>query len=128
MGWQRWFGDLFYRGEDREILVTPVLDERFETTRKRVHLIGELNGTPLLKHTVNSGQDVVDRLTEELKTESPPTNGVHLCIVGAGPAGVAAAIAAKRSGLSYRLIERDSTFATIRAFHKGKPIFTEPQT
>ena len=49
-------------------------------------------------------------------------------MLGAGPAGLSAAIAAKRSGLSAILLERDESYATThrRDYSKGKEVIAEP--
>ena len=49
-----------------------------------------------------------------------------MAIVGGGCSGVAAAIEAKKLGMSYQLIESNQLFSTIANFPKEKPIFTYP--
>lgn len=49
-----------------------------------------------------------------------------LAIVGAGVAGISAAIEAEKAGLNYVLYEADESFATIHNFPRKKPIFTYP--
>jgi thioredoxin reductase len=49
-----------------------------------------------------------------------------LVILGAGVAGMAAAVEARRLGLYFELIEAAEPFATLVNFPKGKPIFTYP--
>ena len=45
-------------------------------------------------------------------------------IVGGGPAGLAAALAAKRRGLSYLLLERGSIASTIEAYPRARLLFS----
>jgi NosR/NirI family nitrous oxide reductase transcriptional regulator len=70
---------------------------------------GNVAGTGVDKGTGTTAGDVVD-----------------LAIIGAGVSGIAAAIEAKRSGLSYQLFEATEAFSTIVDFPKAKPIFTYP--
>jgi len=49
-----------------------------------------------------------------------------LVIVGAGPAGVNAALEARKLGMSNILLDAAEPFATIAAFPVAKPIFTYP--
>lgn len=50
-----------------------------------------------------------------------------LVIVGAGPAGLAAALNAHRSGLKYLLLEKEDHIAdTAHGYQKGKPVMAEP--
>jgi len=50
-----------------------------------------------------------------------------LVIVGAGPAGLAAALAARRLGLSYVVLERARIAQTIEDYPLGKPLHSPPQ-
>jgi thioredoxin reductase (NADPH) len=54
-------------------------------------------------------------LNEEIK---------DLIIVGAGPAGLSAAYAAKQQGLKYLLLERSEIASTVRNYPVGKPLFS----
>jgi thioredoxin reductase/ferredoxin len=49
-----------------------------------------------------------------------------LVILGAGVSGLAAAVEARRLGLSHVVIEAAEPLATLVAFPRGKPIFTYP--
>ncbi|HZO17075.1 MAG TPA: NAD(P)-binding domain-containing protein, partial [Polyangiaceae bacterium] len=49
-----------------------------------------------------------------------------LLIVGAGPAGISAALEAKQKGLSFRVIEQGSVAQSIRSFPRGKLVFDQP--
>lgn len=123
---ERVFGDLFYTGPDKEILLFPRVGERNESSRKGVHLIGEVGGTPLLKNGLNQGAETVKALAEELKAADREAGVQHLVIIGAGAAGMAAAFEAKAQGLSYVLLEQSRMAETVQKFHKHKPIFAEP--
>jgi thioredoxin reductase (NADPH) len=50
---------------------------------------------------------------------------LDLIIVGAGPAGISAAFAATRLGLSYLVLERDTIASTIASYPLGKTIFSD---
>ncbi|MGZ4994855.1 MAG: FAD-binding protein, partial [Methylobacter sp.] len=56
------------------------------------------------------------------------TNIVYrVAIVGAGPAGLSAAIRAAETGLSHILLEAESHLSnTIHRFQKGKYVMAEP--
>src|SRR3954468_2690767 len=49
-----------------------------------------------------------------------------LLIIGAGPAGLSAADAAAREGLSYLVIERGTIANTIRHYPVGRTMFSTP--
>ena len=51
---------------------------------------------------------------------------IELAIVGAGPAGIAAAIQATKHGLKHYVLERTSLANTIERYQKGKWVMDEP--
>jgi putative YpdA family bacillithiol system oxidoreductase len=54
------------------------------------------------------------------------TNVLDLIIIGAGPAGLAAAEAAVREGLDYLVIEKGTIANTIRQYPVGRAMFSTP--
>ena len=52
---------------------------------------------------------------------------IDVCIAGAGPAGLAAAIAAKQRGLSYRVFEKGSLVNSLLHYPAGMVFFTTPE-
>src|SRR3984893_1416269 len=53
-------------------------------------------------------------------------NQLDLLIIGAGPAGLSAADAAAREGLSYVVIEKGTIADTIRQYPVGRTLFSTP--
>jgi flavin-dependent dehydrogenase len=51
---------------------------------------------------------------------------LDLIIVGAGPAGISAALRAKELGLSFQVIEQGDVAQSIRSFPRGKLVFNQP--
>src|SRR5687767_8317547 len=51
---------------------------------------------------------------------------LDLLIIGAGPAGLSAADAAAREGLSYLVIERGTIANTVRQYPVGREMFSTP--
>jgi NosR/NirI family nitrous oxide reductase transcriptional regulator len=90
-----------------------------------VRVVGDLTGIPLLKFSADTGARAVHAVTRELG-ETRGGDSRDLVIVGAGVAGVSAAIEASKAGLDYVLYEAAQTFSTVVNFPKGKPIFTYP--
>jgi thioredoxin reductase/polyferredoxin len=107
----------------------PLSDERGESSVRGVYLAGEVAGSPLLRLGMNAGVDLVDRLGPELIAERGelPREGVYdLLIVGAGAAGLAAAVRAQELGLRAVTIEANRFAQTVRDMTKGKVLFAEP--
>ena len=108
----------------------PVRDPSFMTNVPGCYIIGDVSGTPLIKNAANEGADVIKHIARELNNGAgaEPKAEADVIIVGIGPAGLSAAIAAKQFKLRYVGIEQDKVLATIDAYPKGKYVFFKPET
>jgi|CXWL01.1.fsa_nt_gi thioredoxin reductase/ferredoxin len=112
----------------------PVMDEWQESTAPGVFLAGELSGMALIRNAVEQGRRVVERIAERqanepllLASRRQDPSVVDLAIVGAGPAGLSAALAAKEQGLSYVLLEQEQSLGgTVLNFPRRKLVLTRP--
>ncbi len=96
-----------------------------------VYVVGDLSGIPLLKFAVDTGARAVRHLAADpsFAASRGEAGGdvVDVLILGAGVAGVAAALEARKLGLSCTVLEASEPFSTIVNFPKAKPIFTYPR-
>ncbi|HKZ79544.1 MAG TPA: NAD(P)-binding domain-containing protein [Pyrinomonadaceae bacterium] len=108
----------------------PVRDPAFMTNVAGCYIIGDVSGTPLIKNAANEGADVIRHIAAELQNGAGPEAKaeVEVAIIGVGPAGLSAAIAAKQANLRYVGIEQDKVLATIDAYPRGKYVFFKPET
>ena len=107
----------------------PVTDERSESNVPGIFIAGELGGLALIRNAVEQGRDAVRRIADELATRprSPDPAAIDLAIVGAGPAGLSAALSAVERGLSYAVFEQESSFGgTIFHYPRRKLTHTQP--
>ncbi|MEQ8274147.1 MAG: NAD(P)-binding domain-containing protein [Deltaproteobacteria bacterium] len=106
----------------------PEVGEDGVTAVPGVRIVGDLTGIPLLKFSAHTGARAVQAILEEPGfSKGKGGKGVKdLVIVGAGVSGIAAAVEAKKAGLSFVVYEAAEAFNTIVNFPKGKPIFTYP--
>ena len=106
----------------------PEVREDGSTVVPGLYVAGDLTGIPLLKFAADSGAKVVATiLADPAFARRAKQSGVaDLAIVGAGVAGMSAALAARKAGLDAVVIEASEPFATIANFPVAKPIFTYP--
>jgi thioredoxin reductase/ferredoxin len=108
----------------------PVVKENGSTNVPGLWVVGDLAGVPLLKFSADMGAKVVGRIVDPggagRTTQSSADAPLDLVIIGAGVAGVSAAIEARKHGLRYKLLESAERFSTIVNFPKAKPIYTYP--
>ncbi|MFL5305850.1 MAG: NAD(P)-binding domain-containing protein [Polyangia bacterium] len=104
----------------------PELDERFETARPGVHIVGELAGMGLIRNALVQGLQVAAHVRQSLAGGQRAEGAVDVAIVGAGPAGLAAAAGARAAGLSFALIEQDTVGGAVAHYPRQKLVMTEP--
>jgi thioredoxin reductase/Pyruvate/2-oxoacid:ferredoxin oxidoreductase delta subunit len=100
----------------------PMVDRYFESSRPGVHIIGELGGMGLIRNAVTQGLQVGERLA----ATAPRSSGTEVVVVGGGPAGLAAALALKEAGRSFRVLDQGTLGGTIANYPRHKVVMTEP--
>jgi NosR/NirI family nitrous oxide reductase transcriptional regulator len=91
-----------------------------------VRIVGDLTGIPLLKFSSHTGAEAVRGILKETGKPKPESGQIDLAIIGAGVAGISAAIEAKKAGLKFAVFEATEIFSTVVNFPKAKPIYTYP--
>ncbi len=110
----------------------PRVRESFETNVPGLSIAGELGGMGLIRNAVTQGRQAVEHLAAGLRADGPATDDpdaarrVDLLVVGAGPAGIAAALAAQRAGLGVRVLEQGTPGGTILSYPRRKLVMTQP--
>jgi len=109
--------------------ILPIVNRRYESSVKGIFVIGDVTGLPLVKIAANQGVDVIAKMESRgLFHRSDNDDGrLDLVIIGAGPAGLSAAMEAHQRGLKYVLLERNRMASTVRSFPPGKMVYAEPQ-
>ncbi|MBI2375092.1 MAG: NAD(P)-binding domain-containing protein [Deltaproteobacteria bacterium] len=109
----------------------PKLSKDYESNVRGLYVVGDLADAPVIKIALGQGYDVANRLVDkDFRGKAPPKEDgidVDVCVVGAGPAGIGAALALIERGVTYQLIERERPFNTIQNFPKHKHVFSEPK-
>ena len=99
----------------------PEIDEQKETSVPGVYIVGDLTGIPLLKLAADGGTKIVKQLfSDQKKTLERETDSdvYDLVIVGAGPAGISAAIKCKKKNINYIILESNRILNTLENFPK----------
>ena len=111
-------------GTEKRGVDLPHVDQEFQTNIKGIYIAGELGGMGLIRNSVEQGQQAMANIARH---RSPATEGVlDVVIVGAGPAGIAATLEAKKQGLTSATLEQDSLGGTVYTFPRAKLVMTAP--
>jgi thioredoxin reductase (NADPH) len=104
----------------------PQVGPDFQTNVPGLFIAGELGGMGLIRNAIEQGRQALD----VIKTLDGIGRGDQLdvAIVGAGPAGFSASLAAKAHGLRFVTIEQESFGGTVAHFPRGKLVMTAPAT
>jgi thioredoxin reductase len=105
----------------------PVLDPHFETNLPGVFVAGELGGMGLIRNAIEQGRQVIDSVRRHpgVGTASGGDD-VDVVIVGAGPAGFSATLAAREHGLRSRTLEQDTLGGAVAHYPRRKLVLTAP--
>ncbi|HXM32076.1 MAG TPA: NAD(P)-binding domain-containing protein, partial [Chthoniobacterales bacterium] len=107
----------------------PVSGPEGITAQAGARIVGDLTGIPLLKFSSHTGAQAVRAILREpdfAKGGERDSTVLDLAIIGAGVAGISAAIEAKKAGLNFAVFEATEIFSTVVNFPKAKPIYTYP--
>jgi putative YpdA family bacillithiol system oxidoreductase len=103
----------------------PLMNEHNETTVPGIYIAGELGGLSLIRNAIDQGCMVIQRIVElEARATDPAIYDV--IIVGAGPAGITAALAATKFNLRYKALDRQDPGGTILQYPRQKLVMTQP--
>lgn len=102
----------------------PHVNETFETNMRGIYIAGELGGMGLIKNSVEQGQQAIENIAKAHKAKT--ANTLDVVIVGAGPAGIAAALMSKKLGLNALVLEQNSLGGTVYTYPRAKVVMTAP--
>ena len=111
-------------GTEKRGVDLPHVSEDYETNIKGMYIAGELGGMGLIKNSVEQGQQAMQNIAKNKKPSKE--NVLDVVIIGAGPAGISATLAAKEHGLSSITLEQDSLGGTVYTFPRSKIVMTAP--
>jgi thioredoxin reductase/polyferredoxin len=104
----------------------PALKAHNESNIPGLYIIGDLAGAPVIKLAMAQGFEIVEHIASLPEPRSNHPAVYDLLIVGAGAAGLNAALTAKEKGLRVLVLEKAKIANTIEDFPEGKWVYAEP--
>lgn len=102
----------------------PKVSPWFETNVPGVFIAGELGGMGLIRNAVEQGRQAVEQI--HARRPKPGNGRLDLLIVGAGPAGFAASLAALERRMRFVTLEQESLGGCVFQYPRGKIVMTQP--
>jgi len=110
-------------GTSKRGMDIPLVKPNFETNVPGLFIAGELGGMGLIRKAVEQGRQAIESISR-LKGGGFPLDVV---IVGAGPAGISASLAAKAKNLKFVTLEQEDSFGgTVYHYPRNKVVMTAP--
>lgn len=111
-------------GTEKRGVDLPHVNKNFETNVSGIFIAGELGGMGLIRNAVEQGKQAVENIIKTIDKNHKAA--YDLIIVGAGPAGIAASLTAKKAGLKAIILEQDTLGGTVFTFPRAKIVMTSP--
>ena len=102
----------------------PNVSPSFESNVPGLFIAGELGGMGLIANAVEQGRQAIEAIA---RLDGIGNEKLYdVIIVGGGPAGISATLAAKQLGLRSLTFEQDTLGGTVARFPRGKLVMTRP--
>lgn len=111
-------------GTEKRGVELPTVSPTFETNVPGLFIAGELGGMGLIRNAISQGVQAMDSIARLPGLRR--SDRLDVLIVGAGPSGFAASLAAKEKGLRALTIEQETFGGTVSHFPRGKLVMTAP--
>jgi len=109
-------------GTEKRGVDLPHVNQQFESNVPGLFLAGEIGGMGLIRNAVEQGRQAVENLTRTIDRST--SADYDLIIVGAGPAGIAASLTAKKNNLKVLTMDQDTLGGTVFNFPRNKIVMT----
>ena len=102
----------------------PVVSPTFESSQPGLFIAGELGGMGLIANAVEQGRQAMEAIA---RLDGLGRPGMYdVVVVGGGPAGISASLAAKERGLRCLTLEQDSLGGSVARYPRAKLVMTRP--
>jgi thioredoxin reductase (NADPH) len=113
-------------GTERRGVDIPHVRPDFQTNVPGIFIAGELGGMGLIRNAIEQGSQAIESIRK--LSGRRLSEAYDVIIVGAGPAGFSASLAAIKHKLRFLTIEQESFGGTVAHFPRGKVVMTSPAT
>lgn len=104
----------------------PHVNQNFESNVPGIFIAGELGGMGLIKNSIEQGRQALKSIVEYIRQSKHKNATYDLVIIGAGPAGISAALHAKEAGLNFLIVDQYTLGGTVYSFPRNKIVMTSP--
>jgi thioredoxin reductase/Pyruvate/2-oxoacid:ferredoxin oxidoreductase delta subunit len=111
-------------GTERRGVDIPVVSADFETNVPGIFIAGELGGMGLIQNAAEQGRQAIAAI-RKLRGISQGSD-LDVVIIGAGPAGFSASLAALECKLRFVTVEQETRGGTVAHYPRGKIVMTAP--
>ncbi len=111
-------------GTEKRGVELPHVSQTYETNVPGIYIAGELGGMGLIKNAVEQGKQAMENISKKITRNE--SLDYDVIIIGAGPAGIAGTLTAKKNHLRYLTLEQDSLGGTVYSFPRKKIVMTSP--
>lgn len=111
-------------GTEKRGVDIPHVNQDFQTNVPGIFIAGELGGMGLIRNAITQGVQAVESISK--LDGIGRSDQLDLVIVGAGPAGIGASLAAKSRKLRFATVEQESLGGTVSHYPRGKIVMTAP--
>jgi len=113
-------------GTEKRGVDIPLVKPDFETNVSGIFIAGELGGMGLIRNAIEQGRQALESINKRVGRGEREAGVYDVVIVGLGPAGFSATLAAKEHGLNYLALEQETLGGTVAHYPKGKVVMTAP--
>ncbi len=118
-------------GSEKRGVDIPQVGPDFQSNVPGLYIAGELGGMGLIRKAAEQGRQAVNAIQAQLRKGAGARSGgadvLDVMIVGCGPAGLSAGLAAIEHKLSYRLVEQeDALGGCVFHYPRNKVTMTAP--
>jgi thioredoxin reductase (NADPH) len=104
----------------------PSVGPDFQTNVPGVFIAGELGGMGLIRNAIEQGRQAIEEIVK--RRAKVKSDMLDVVVVGAGPAGFSASLAAMKAKLRSVTLEQDTLGGTVAHYPRGKLVMTAPAT